>query len=578
MTLCTPPCLHQDYCIHFGCPFKREPQSAIASSSRGGVENRRNAGVRHQAAWRGLGQPGTHSPDAKVSPAGVATGPREFPDQFTRFGCPFKREPQSAIASSSRGGVENRRNAGVRHQAAWRGLGQPGTHSPDAKVSPAGVATGPREFPDQFTRFGCPFKREPQSKESHSNQGGACLENAKHDHCFDLTQRRRQTHPQPRSEGSPAHDLEVRIGAAGKGPRVKMRAKQARPSRSGCSADLIQSSGVGPGNHQPRSITWGGRNATPAPSGRARDRAICPAGSRNSFQSTANVLGVDSGKGSHTAAEKSERDYLNDAHAAGSAPHLFNSNGGRTRLRPVERATLLSSRGGKRAVQSIRISRGMDKAPDQRPSRGGIKRLAAQLWWLRDMRWQWPGPREANSRLFSSRDCPSQDRMLQPDCLCRPQMRREATLLCQARGEPDSRDSNSQFGCVNTGPNLHRSTKSGPQSGDWIPCSGVTTAQIFNFAKAFLMSAYERLSNLQIVILRTLLKRGADKQPITLRSWMRRSTIHLWRSGLIEIWYRQSRDHGSRGPFYTLTLVGARLAHEFLYPAPRGISGAEKVQ
>lgn len=90
------------------------------------------------------------------------------------------------------------------------------------------------------------------------------------------------------------------------------------------------------------------------------------------------------------------------------------------------------------------------------------------------------------------------------------------------------------------------------------------------------MAAFERLSNLQIVILRTLLKRGADARPITLARWMRRSTIHLWRRGLIEIWYRQSVDHGSRGPFYTLTIFGARLAHEFLYPAPRGSSGAEK--
>lgn len=37
------------------------------------------------------------------------------------------------------------------------------------------------------------------------------------------------------------------------------------------------SSGDGLGNQQPGSNTWGGRNATPAPSGRARDRAICPA-------------------------------------------------------------------------------------------------------------------------------------------------------------------------------------------------------------------------------------------------------------------------------------------------------------
>lgn len=32
MTLCTPPCLHQDYCAHYGCPFMREPSSSFVSS------------------------------------------------------------------------------------------------------------------------------------------------------------------------------------------------------------------------------------------------------------------------------------------------------------------------------------------------------------------------------------------------------------------------------------------------------------------------------------------------------------------------------------------------------------------
>lgn len=90
------------------------------------------------------------------------------------------------------------------------------------------------------------------------------------------------------------------------------------------------------------------------------------------------------------------------------------------------------------------------------------------------------------------------------------------------------------------------------------------------------MTLRERLSNLQIIILRSLLKRGANVHPVSLSQWMRRTTVHLWRRGLIEIWYRQSVDRGSRGPFYTLTIAGTRLAHEFLYPAPRGLSGAEQ--
>lgn len=39
----------------------------------------------------------------------------------------------------------------------------------------------------------------------------------------------------------------------------------------------ISSSGDGLGIHEPGSITWGDREAMPAPSGRARDRAECPA-------------------------------------------------------------------------------------------------------------------------------------------------------------------------------------------------------------------------------------------------------------------------------------------------------------
>lgn len=88
------------------------------------------------------------------------------------------------------------------------------------------------------------------------------------------------------------------------------------------------------------------------------------------------------------------------------------------------------------------------------------------------------------------------------------------------------------------------------------------------------MTLRERLSNLQIIILRSLLKRGADVRPVSLQTWMRRATVHLWRRGLIEVWYRQVPDHGSRGPFYSLTIVGARLAEQFLHTAPRVLSGA----
>jgi hypothetical protein len=47
------------------------------------------------------------------------------------------------------------------------------------------------------------------------------------------------------------------------------------------------SSGDGLGNHQPGSITWGGQVRTPAPSGRARDRARCPAVARSDLRRAA---------------------------------------------------------------------------------------------------------------------------------------------------------------------------------------------------------------------------------------------------------------------------------------------------
>lgn len=64
--------------------------------------------------------------------------------------------------------------------------------------------------------------------------------------------------------------------------------------------------------------------------------------------------------------------------------------------------------------------------------------------------------------------------------------------------------------------------------------------------------------------------------PVSLPKWQRRSTVDLWRRGLVRIFYEQTLDANPslQGPFYALTMVGARLAQEFLFPAPRGLSGA----
>jgi hypothetical protein len=90
------------------------------------------------------------------------------------------------------------------------------------------------------------------------------------------------------------------------------------------------------------------------------------------------------------------------------------------------------------------------------------------------------------------------------------------------------------------------------------------------------MTIRERLSKIQIAIMVSLHKRGASLTPVTLATWQRRFTIHLWRRGLVRIFVEQTADSARRGPFYLLTIPGARLAQQFVHPAPRGFSGAER--
>lgn len=86
----------------------------------------------------------------------------------------------------------------------------------------------------------------------------------------------------------------------------------------------------------------------------------------------------------------------------------------------------------------------------------------------------------------------------------------------------------------------------------------------------------ERLNNGEIVVLRSLIKRGANARAVTLQPWQRKIVVPLWRRGLIEIWYRQSPD-SFQGPYYGLSIHGAYVASS-LIPAPRGSSGAEEKQ
>lgn len=82
----------------------------------------------------------------------------------------------------------------------------------------------------------------------------------------------------------------------------------------------------------------------------------------------------------------------------------------------------------------------------------------------------------------------------------------------------------------------------------------------------------ERLTNSQIVILRSLARRGGNRAVTLDHSWQRKPALPLWRRGLIEIWYRQtpSEQPSLQGPYFSLTTSGAQLASHFFSPAPRG--------
>lgn len=86
----------------------------------------------------------------------------------------------------------------------------------------------------------------------------------------------------------------------------------------------------------------------------------------------------------------------------------------------------------------------------------------------------------------------------------------------------------------------------------------------------------ERLDHRQIAIMESLIKRGGSVRAVSLDRKYRERVVPLWRRGLIEVWYRQNSGGGPslQGPYYGLTIAGAKLASHFLHPAPRGFSGA----
>lgn len=71
------------------------------------------------------------------------------------------------------------------------------------------------------------------------------------------------------------------------------------------------------------------------------------------------------------------------------------------------------------------------------------------------------------------------------------------------------------------------------------------------------MTARERLTNSQIVLLRYLVMRGAQLRAITLARWQRVVALPLWRRELIDMWWRTVPDQTMQGPYFEI--VGKKL-------------------
>lgn len=75
------------------------------------------------------------------------------------------------------------------------------------------------------------------------------------------------------------------------------------------------------------------------------------------------------------------------------------------------------------------------------------------------------------------------------------------------------------------------------------------------------MIEFARLGYWQILALRLLSKRGGGI-PILMARKFQRALLSLWRRDLVQVWYRQTPTN-LEGPYYSLTIVGGRLAGYF---------------
>ena len=73
-----------------------------------------------------------------------------------------------------------------------------------------------------------------------------------------------------------------------------------------------------------------------------------------------------------------------------------------------------------------------------------------------------------------------------------------------------------------------------------------------------------KLSNREIWLLLFIFERTGLSGRVTLKRRQREWAVPLWRRELVEIWWRQSAGESPRGPYFSLSIEGHRLASAIL--------------
>lgn len=78
------------------------------------------------------------------------------------------------------------------------------------------------------------------------------------------------------------------------------------------------------------------------------------------------------------------------------------------------------------------------------------------------------------------------------------------------------------------------------------------------------MTKHSKLPAREIWMLLYLAQRGGLTGRITLSARLRERAVPLWRRELVEIWWKQVAGESQRGPYFSLSVDGHRLAYAIL--------------